>query len=128
MSTITETDLAKTGEPVLLFGSILAGLTTLFSGAAAIAFVTESPTIMAAVAVGGLATAAATVGLQFFVRGKTTPTEKAQRAVDQAVAEALADPPVEAEEAEEDDDLSDESGPLIEQDDDEIETEGRHQA
>lgn len=64
-------------EPVVLVMSILAGLTFFFGGMAGIGYFSENAIWGLVGALGTLATAAATTGVQFWVRGQVTPVEDA---------------------------------------------------
>lgn len=64
----------KTREPVLIVMSTLAALTAFFGGAGAITAVQGNDTWAAVCGLGALAVAAATTGVQFYVRGQVTPT------------------------------------------------------
>lgn len=65
-----------TPEPVLVTMSVLAGLQFLFAGGAGVSIVADNPLVAGLFAVGMLGTAAAQTGVQFYVRGKVTPTER----------------------------------------------------
>lgn len=62
-------------EPVVIVGSILAGAHVLFAGWAGIQILADHEVAAAVGALGNLATAAAQVGLSFWVRGQVTPNE-----------------------------------------------------
>ena len=67
-------------EPVVLVMSVLAALQFLFGGMGGIAYFSDRDIWTAVAAVGMLATAAAQVGAQFWVRGQVTPVEDANPA------------------------------------------------
>lgn len=64
-------------EPVLVVMSVLAGLQFFFGGISATGYFADNLVVGAVGAFGNLATAAAQVGMQFFVRGQVTPVEDA---------------------------------------------------
>jgi len=66
-------DTGKKQEPVVLMMSIIAGLTFLFSGAAAVAELQGMGWLVPWIALGGLVVASASAGVQFWVRGQVTP-------------------------------------------------------
>lgn len=65
----------KKREPVLLAMSILGALQFFVAGASGISFLADNETLAATFALAGLAVAAATFGVQFWVRGQVTPVE-----------------------------------------------------
>ena len=67
----------KTPQPVMVTGSILAALHAFFAGSAATTVMIEaSPTLTAIFAFGNLATAAAQVGVNHWLKGQVVPVER----------------------------------------------------
>lgn len=67
----------KTPEPIKMWMSILAGLQAFFAGSAGVsAIVAENKTMMAVFAFGGLAVAAAQLGMGTYLRGLVVPVER----------------------------------------------------
>ena len=66
----------KTPQPVMVTGSILAALHAFFAGSAATTVMIEaSPTLTAIFAFGNLATAAAQIGVNHWVKGQVVPVD-----------------------------------------------------